>query len=503
MVHSEQSESDSIAPVLIRGALVGIAAAVTLQLNSDPDLWGHLRFGLDFWSTWTIPTADPYSFTSDRPWINHEWLFEVILALIYALGGTVALAMAASVAALATLAVARRSARHAGADGWRLDLLTGAVFLLGVAPLLQTMRPQVASLFMFVSLVALVREFDRGHHRALYVMPLLFLVWANTHGGWVVGGAVFATWVLLRVASGFSRKTIDGFRRKADAFVLLASIGVLSAIATFVNPYGLDLWRFFFETLRFERADIIEWGPLTSAPVMFAPWIATVAIAIASARRWRREELAYVAICTFLGVASFRVMRLVPFFSLAVLMLLGPLLTRPPAPAPVRIHARGWAGAVLISVICILSSTVGQARLGCLRPRGAFDVDDRAGSFLLENGAKGRLLVWFDWGEYVLWHLGPSLKVSIEGRRETVYSAATLSAHTDFYRNGPGARAYLERLAPDYVWLPNSLPVSTAIAQWGWHPIFETDTSTVWTRGESPTLWMAPRPITTPCFPDA
>jgi hypothetical protein len=37
-------------------------------------------------------------------------------------------------------------------------------------------------------------------------------------------------------------------------------------------------------------------------------------------------------------------------------------------------------------------------------------------------GVAGNLGVHFDWGEYVIWHLGPRVKVSIDGRRETVYS---------------------------------------------------------------------------------
>ena len=121
--------------------------------------------------------------------------------------------------------------------------------------------------------------------------------------------------------------------------------------------------------------------------------------------------------------------------------------------------------------------------MGCLQTRGAFFVDEQAASFLRENQATGRLVVWFDWGEYVSWHFGPALKVSMDGRRETVYSAALLQAHNEFYRNGSGAREFLERLSPDYVWLPKTLPVSPMIAGWGWTPIFETERSTVWARG--------------------
>ena len=476
---------------LVRGGVMGIATAFALQLGSDPDLWGHLRYGQDWLATRTLPTSDVYSFTSDRPWINHEWLTEALFAFAYRAGGTIALAILNAAIVLAALVIARWSARRAGIAGWRLEVLTAIVFALGVAPLTQTLRPQALSSLLFVALLALLRELDRDRHLVALALPPLFLAWANLHGAWVMAGGVLAIWTFVKAARTPSSRV---------RLVLLGA-GVASAVITLVNPYGLELWRFLFETVRFERRDIVEWGSLTSTPIMFLPWTATVAIALLALSRSRREHLPYFAVCLFLSVASFRVIRLVPFFSLAVLLLLGPLLAAASAPVRAAIDVRGLVGAGLIWMICVASSTMGPARVGCLQTRGSFVIDEPAASFLRENKATGRLVVWFDWGEYVSWHFGPALKVSMDGRRETVYSAAMLQAHNAFFRNEPAARAFLERLSPDYVWLPKSLPVSARISDWGWMPIFETATSTVWARGHLRTEWRQPPPATSSCFP--
>ncbi len=51
---------------------------------ADPDLWGHVRFGQDILRTGRIIQRDSYSYrTGDQPWINHEWLSEVIFAWLY------------------------------------------------------------------------------------------------------------------------------------------------------------------------------------------------------------------------------------------------------------------------------------------------------------------------------------------------------------------------------------------------------------------------------------
>jgi hypothetical protein len=53
-------------------------------------------------------------------------------------------------------------------------------------------------------------------------------------------------------------------------------------------------------------------------------------------------------------------------------------------------------------------------------------------SILKAAQAKGAMAVNFNWGEYVIWHLGPNVRVSVDGRRETVYSEKRYQAAMDF-----------------------------------------------------------------------
>ena len=58
-----------------------ILFVILLRTIADPDLWGHLRFGLDMVAARAIITTDPYSYvTTEQIWINHEWLTEVLMA---------------------------------------------------------------------------------------------------------------------------------------------------------------------------------------------------------------------------------------------------------------------------------------------------------------------------------------------------------------------------------------------------------------------------------------
>ena len=69
-------------------SLQGLVFALTGFLGSytvaDPDLWGHIRFGLDTLQAGAVVRTDPYSYLSGgQPWINHEWLSELLMALAW------------------------------------------------------------------------------------------------------------------------------------------------------------------------------------------------------------------------------------------------------------------------------------------------------------------------------------------------------------------------------------------------------------------------------------
>lgn len=50
-----------------------------------------------------------------------------------------------------------------------------------------------------------------------------------------------------------------------------------------------------------------------------------------------------------------------------------------------------------------------------------------------QSNVSGNLAVKFNWGKYVIWHLGTQIKVSIDGRRETVYPDTVYDKYIDFH----------------------------------------------------------------------
>src|SRR5262249_1705187 len=144
-------------------------------------------------------TIDPYSFTQDVPWINHEWLSEALMGAAYTAAGPFGLVFLKAAQLICVFALIVTALRHADyGRRWGALALAGAAVL----PLAYTLRPQLWTLLFLVALCRLLNE-PRSNLR--YV-PLLFLAWANLHGGWVVGLGVLGVWSAASTLSPTTRR---------------------------------------------------------------------------------------------------------------------------------------------------------------------------------------------------------------------------------------------------------------------------------------------------------
>ena len=117
------------------------------------------------------------------------------------------------------------------------------------------------------------------------------------------------------------------------------------------------------------------------------------------------------------------------------------------------------------------------------------------------RGHGGRLWTTFDWGEYTIWQFGPALRVSIDGRRETVYSDSVIAWHRNVESGDEATIARLVRLGPEYVWLRSKLlPTRRALVTHGYRVDVDTGASFIAVRADLPVLSASASPLPA-CFP--
>jgi hypothetical protein len=470
---------------LLRAAVWSAFLVIVTFTSADPDLWGHVRFGTDILRNGHIHQVDTYSFASDRPWVNHEWGAEVLAAWAFDTMGNAGLVTLKLLIIGSVLLLLNSTLRNEGVrSGFARDFTAGIAIVITLSQA-HHVRPQLFSLLFYSVLMACLLAVRRGTDRWLLVLPLLFAAWANLHGGWIVGGAVVVFWTAGLLISGERRQ---GF--------LLIATGAVSAAATLATPFGFGLWRFLRETVGFSRPEIIEWQPVYSTGWPFvALWliafiIMTLGVVLGGREKLRVERL---VVGLALAAASLRVARLLAFFGLASVFLFAPLIceayqrrraARQFGSSPLlRVGFAGVAFAIGVFTIGIVYNNFWQVRLDA-----ASLPEPEAVALLNQQPAGQRILVWFNWGEYAIWHLSPRMQVSIDGRRETVYSDTVQTRHFDFYFDRRGGATLPDDLRADYIWVPRILPAVRRLrSDSRWTPIYEGEQSVIFERsGLSP-----------------
>jgi hypothetical protein len=477
------------APPYVPWLIVGLILAPALvTISADPDLWGHLRFGLDMLEQHSLPSVDPYSFTQDIRWVNHEWLSELMMAVAYRIGGSAGLSLFKGALVATVLTVVLRAYSRAAPA-----VVAGVIVLLaaGTGRQTVTLRPQLWTLIGVALLCRMLTT--RPRRWWLIAVPSLFFLWVNLHGGWIVGAGLLAIW------TAFQMTRADTPRG------LVAGVAVLSAAATLLNPYGWGMWSFLAGTVGMSR-DIADWRPLATVPIVARiPWIVVAAGTLVLAWNKSRPPLERIAMIAVMAYGALRVERLSPLLVVAAVVLLAPTVSaRWHAPQRsfkplTQVEAR-WllAGVALLAVI----AGIAVARTSkCIGIAGDWAPDRVAGRALAATRTQGKIVTYFDWGEYAIWHLAPRLRVSIDGRRETIYSDAALARHAALETATPEGLAYLRELDPQYVWLPAAF---TKLRDWlsthGYRIDLQTDRSFVAVRADQPVLPTGVAP-STECFP--
>ena len=203
----------------------------------DTDFWWHLRTGEWILEQGTVPQLDLYTFTdSDRPWIDLHWGFQVLITLLYRMGGVGLVIVVKAVVITAAVLIAFR----ATGDGWPLTRrvtcwIPAVICILGRG----YERPEMLSQLFLAIWLWVAFRLDR-QPRLVWVLPLVQLVWVNCHAlfvlGLVVAGCGVADWAIRLIAGG--RWGLEPIS-PAGLLTLRTRVlaGLLALGAGLINPY--------------------------------------------------------------------------------------------------------------------------------------------------------------------------------------------------------------------------------------------------------------------------
>ena len=456
--------------VLIFATLISITSKTIV----DADLWGHLRFGLDNLQAGSIAQVDPYSYLSHgQRWINHEWLSEVVFAMAWLVWKTIGLTVLKTIIGVLTL----------GLVYWYLLSLkisavrAGSLVILGwfgIMTAITTIRPHMFTLLFTAIIFIILAKSETGQYRWLWATPLVMMLWINFHGGVLAGLGFLGIWTIVHL-----------ILKRQDWLKIIPPV-IISVFAMLINPYGLDLVIFLFRTATVSRPEILEWQPLELVSLLGGIYLVFLSITILGLAYSRRKKaIPIVVLLIVAALLPFVAFRHLPIFALAVLVLAGPYIDdawsrlSPPRQAN-KTRPRWMSIASLVLGLVLLFWSIPNYQRIVIHNQPVSFFPDRAVALIAESQVNGNLAVEFNWGEYVLWHLGPSVLVSMDGRRETVYPDEIYEMYLDFVEGTSGWDDMLNDYDTQFALVNRNGPArNLMLLKEGWELVYEDGTSSL------------------------
>ena len=472
---------------------------LALQTPVEPDFGWHLRTGLDLLQHgWQMPMTDPYSHTMyDWPWIEHAWLTDGVIALIYqGLGGAGLLGVIVLFASVTSAAFLMAAVP---ARAGRTSTLAAVAAALWVARPFLGVRTQVVTLLGFALVLWIWHRSREGRSFWLWMLPPLFLLWANLHGGFTAG--LFGMVVLLAVSIAMRFAVVqwpEAMQRVEEPVPAWPQIGGLAlvigavAVLTFINPYGWRLHQEIMQSLsdRFMLETLHEWQPLsleTYAGKLYVGYLVVLGAAMGPGYR-RIEPVRWTLLTVFL-ILSIRHWRNIPFFLLVSLPLLAELLAlgagRAMAwlPAMPR-HSKAW-GLALTFAMGIGLGMLGSGHVPRVVWSGlAAEEFFRDTSYPIEavnwiksnRGRVGdRMFNEYGHGGFLLWWL-PGERIFIDGRMPAwrIGDRRIFEDYLALTNWDPPALGVLDKYLVDWALVKRDTPLERALgAARGWQMIYE------------------------------
>lgn len=231
---------DLFLPSLLTVILVFFVIIQTTSGIFDTDIWLHLKTGKLIVKNFDVPHVDPYSFaTSGIRWINHSWLFQVIVYLTYRffdLDGLVMLqTLLVALSFLVLFFMGFRDARYA------ISTSILSVLVIFATRSRFNLRPDMLSLFFF-SIFLHQLKFAKESKR-IYGLVILQFFWVNCHGYFFLGPLL----ILIYIIAELLRRNVTRLpgewsitgKLNDEAFRRLVILFLLSLSVSFLNPNGL------------------------------------------------------------------------------------------------------------------------------------------------------------------------------------------------------------------------------------------------------------------------
>jgi hypothetical protein len=446
----------------------------------DLDLWWHLKQGQLIYETHAIPEKDYFAYTTYIPesiskigkdevtpaelpseennqyWltsIQRNWLSQLILYLFYLVGGFKGVGILKSVIFVLAYLILYLTMLRRGANHLSSFFVLCLIAYIGID--FNYTRPLIFSFLLFPSMLYTLYDFRKGG-KSIYFLPALMLLWANLHGGFILGDLIifvftFSELLKYSLHNTFRMSKISPLtKEKLKKLVLLS---FTSGFASLINPNGYKTFLFPFIQERSIFATIEEYHrPMFYEYHAYWLMLSLIVMAILILIKAKHLDLTELFLSIIVIPPSLKSIRYIIFFALGLGVFLayamtcagsqlkewGPIkkllntnvakiITNPPIPpfsSPLSKggyrREKGKRGGIF-SLLFMFVFLIILAKMTISGDVLQFDLREKrypsgAVTFIKENKIPGNMFNPYNWGGYLIWHLYPDYRVFMYGR---------------------------------------------------------------------------------------
>lgn len=477
---------------------------------STPDIGFHLQSAKWMLENKAFIYHDSFTYTSaGNPYYNLQWIYQLGMYALHEMGGIPLLVVVNAMLILTACILVW--IRYKNDYGTRVTSVLGftLALLLAAQPLSYQVRPHVMSWIFLNCTLLLLEGYRRKGKGPLYILPVIILVWVNTHSLAILGPAV-----LMIYLAGIYLETGKADRKLAWVtalcfFTFLINPyffeGLLYPFQQFLSISGSNLKQTYISEMQhpFSADEIRRLGLSYFSNPLFLLHIYAAVCAGAIIRRLRTKEYTQaLLLLSFLYLLVLAVKNYGFFVMVSLPAAAGYISTFfqgkgntsvKPVPVPVNVEpvmARRtafWQGiGISVSLIILITSITDGYPIFRTSPyRFGTGIDEDqlpvgACRFIRDNQLGGRILNHLDFGGYLMYATGS--KVFIDGRMEVISGDFFETYQRSLVRR-KGLQELLLKYDPDMVLFPY-------VKAYGWWEYFidkrtQTDYKPVYVDGLS------------------
>ena len=431
-------------------ALIALATQMAFIEIMDYDIWLHLAMGKYISLHKIVPVVDMLSCTiSGAPWINHEWLFQIIVSNIFKIWGTDGILYMQMCVVFSTMVILSLIGYHKEKQ-WVSVLSLILVFLVYQQRF--TTRPDIFSL-LFFALYIFILALHIDKRWSVYVITFIQFLWVNMHGFFFFGPlfiflGLFAEFTKRKIPLPYNWNEVGCLTD--DEYGRLKWMFLFACLINFANPAGIEgalypIIIFFSLTgdhnkIFFEHIQELE-KPITKDTVSslthFIYYKLSIFLSFVSFVLNRRNiDFSALLLWIVFLIFSISAVRNIAFFAFAAYLVIisNCLMISFESVVPLKfIHKRYYDITMILISMFLLSWMLQYAKEASIA--GRYDLNTyeyksdfggvtltnfpiKAVDFLVENKVKGNFFNDFNSGAYILGHCYPNIKVFIDGRTE-------------------------------------------------------------------------------------